>query len=298
MKILARIHSPPRVRIGESAYSDLIQICPDGNYYDRAFLCTLPMDDPRVPKILERLRQAGFSPRKDKSSRMNRSKEFLMSLMREYSATDFGKCKLLELAPKNKFPDEFPGKFRDEKTGFIQLEIGPLGRNRDRDVALASSARYIVTDKMRSLLLKSDLQHLAFKPTILINTKRRIDDEVIVKNWQDWGTPWWELASDFSLPPVSPAMDIRGTYGELNVNRGDANLKYVRTEGLYSHAELHYRASDLESLKPFDLACTYERFGGEMRWKERTLVASKRFYDFCVQHGLKAEWVPVRIDPD
>jgi hypothetical protein len=107
---------------------------------------------------------------------------------------------------------------------------------------------------------------------------------------------WWELTSDFELPPLSPAMDLRDNNGNP-IARGEVSNGCHRYEGLYIHPELHYRAEDLETMKPCDLAWTAESFGGVPSADARVLIASNRFYRFCVDHALKTEWVPVRIDP-
>ncbi len=65
-------------------------------------------------------------------------------------------------------------------------------------------------------------------------------------------------------------------------------------EGNYVRPELHYLQSDVERFPDFDLACTFERFA----WSplNRCLIASQRFYRFCVDNDIKCDWIPVRID--
>jgi hypothetical protein len=50
-------------------------------------------------------------------------------------------------------------------------------------------------------------------------------------------------------------------------------------------------------MPPFDLARTHEVWGYRKGWSS-SLVASQRFYTFCVKHKIPMKWVPVRIDPD
>lgn len=62
-----------------------------------------------------------------------------------------------------------------------------------------------------------------------------------------------------------------------------------------NHVELHCRRRDIERLEPFDVAISVERFG-HRRLEFRATIVFRRFYDFCIAHGLKARRVPVRID--
>lgn len=110
--------------------------------------------------------------------------------------------------------------------------------------------------------------------------------------WPDPAEALLELTSDFILPPLSPTMRIE--YEDGTKFDGDFKRRYVIREGLYRTPELHYLSSSLEGLEPFDLACSFEWWGSEV---SRRTIASKRFYQFCVDQGVETEWVPVRIDP-
>jgi hypothetical protein len=74
-------------------------------------------------------------------------------------------------------------------------------------------------------------------------------------------------------------------------------------DGFYTPQEPHYKASEMANAEPFDLASTYEQFGNapiqsnpDAGPGERMLIASKRFYEFCVKNKLKMDWIPVRLD--
>jgi hypothetical protein len=114
--------------------------------------------------------------------------------------------------------------------------------------------------------------------------------------WETYGQPWWELTSDLTLPFVSPSMMLADRHGR-RITDGDFSKGCYRHEDLYGHAELHYRAEDIEPLVgTFDLAHTREAFGQVQDPSVRPLVASKRLYELCRSKGLQSGWAPVRID--
>ena len=63
-----------------------------------------------------------------------------------------------------------------------------------------------------------------------------------------------------------------------------------------SWPEFHYLESAIRAVEPFDLALTFEGWGGGNGLPK--FVASQRFYQFCRKHKFKMNWIPVRIDPD
>lgn len=287
MTVVARITGIFRNHIGDRVFDRLVRIYPEGQ--DRhAFWSFLSEDDPRTLEILKTLDEAGVKPWMDSSRPREKGREFTLQLERFYDCSEVAACDLVELAPK----ETCPGDYRDERTGHVLLDVHRLDNS--LDFALADRERYVVPDRVKRILEQADLDHLLFRSALLSDPKQAVD---AVIPWEGWGPPWWELTSDYTLPPVSPSMDLRDRDGKP-IDRKEPNALHVRKEGLYVHPELHYLASDLRKCEPFDLARTWERFGGEMKWNERTLVASKRFYEFCVKHNLKTDWVPVRIDPD
>lgn len=276
--------------IGEQAFSELLGIYSEGKKY-RAFNCTLPTEDPRLHTIRELLTTSGLRPWMDRF-RKRPPDEYTIEIERIYEPEELNSAEYLELVPYA-FTE---GLSRDDH-GRIKID----GRELQPSAAFASTKLpwVIVPDRVKRLLQESDLHHIAFWPTIMVGGFLAKDRKEPI-SWEVYGEPWWELTSELILPPLSPSVDLRDADGQP-LSRGSNNFSngcHLR-EGLYSHPELHYRKQDLQAVEPFDAALTYEPFGTKgvpLDW--RRLVVSRRFRDFCLEHGWKADWVPVRIDED
>jgi len=112
------------------------------------------------------------------------------------------------------------------------------------------------------------------------------------------GGPFWEVTSDFILPPVSPSVELLDKSGKRVWPGSVASVS--RVGGLYNSPELHYRASDLRAIDSFDIAKTYESFGiagTERKPDYCPIIVSKKFYELCQHHNFKVDWLPVHIDP-
>jgi hypothetical protein len=293
MTTMARLFAPFRDELGDSAFEDLVRIYPEGLQRPHSFWCILPIDDSRTKSVLERLRQAGYTPWQDRSRPRDKAREFTLHLERRYDVAHLSFYPYLELSPRT---EGSWGPYRDEATGFVKLDVHQLDNS--ADFAAAYTSRYVVADRVKRLIELAGLSHVLFRPALLSDPEESGDEEGVSKilRWEDWGPPWWEITSDHTLPPVSSSMDLTDCKN-TPVPPGDPTISYTRREGLYLWPELHYRAGDMAPAATFDLARTLEHFGGELRWDDRPLVASQRFYHFCIDHGLKAEWVPVQIDP-
>lgn len=254
------------------------------------FEMRLPSTDARIQEVLRILAESGWIPtRPDK--RWDQSREYLFRLHREYDSSDFASCDLLELRIPSK--DWVEDAWRN-KDGRIELP-GPLKKR--LDFRKCNFSWYVVPERAKRILEASDLKRIVFHETIA--TTKSNGERLQLPNWSYFGNPWWELDSDFTMPPLSPKMQFENREGKP-VNHGDYSNGFHRKDGQYSHPEFHYRESDLEGLDQFDLARTAEPFGNRQGYDpfDRPLIVSKRFYDFCVANNLKADWVPVRVDPD
>jgi len=106
----------------------------------------------------------------------------------------------------------------------------------------------------------------------------------------------WELTSEFVLPPLNNASLLFNNDGQPF--DGDYDKGCFLVEGCYWPGELHYKRSTLQTVGPFDLARTHERFGNKDSVSFPRLIASRNFYDFCKNQKLNLDWWPVRVDPD
>lgn len=276
---------------GDRLFSDLLRQYP-GNKWSRTFIYRGPVDDERTRRILDVLNNSGRSPWRDTSRPMDEKGEFFLRVEREYDSQDFGDCLFLELHPD----DESHVFDQPRRSGLAPLLKGSL--NDQIDFAFTMPTLYYVTSRVRRILEAGGLIGLKFSPTLLLPGLDALATTEPIP-WETHGEPWWELDSDFTMPPLSDSMTFTDMDGKI-LRKRDFSNGFHRRDGLYMHPELHYRASDIEKLKQFDLARTYEPFGNRKGYDrfDCPLIASKRFYDFCIQHGLKTQWVPVRIDPD
>ena len=256
------------------------------------FELDLPQDDPRTKAALTILSTAGLRPWTDHSREIERTHEFRLTLRREYTHKDFERCDLLELGPSRDAVVEYA--WRDNE-GLIQLPGNELKKR--FDFASCLFGWFVVPERVKHLLKESGLKNIVFKTTIPMIKSQ--GERLQLPNWSYWGKPWWELDSDFTMPPLAPNLMFTDRDGKP-VRQGDFSNGFHVKEGLYAPPELHYRKSDLANLRPFDLARTYEPFGNRQGYDrgDCKLIVSQRFYQFCQEHGLKADWVPVRIDPE
>ena len=300
MVIRADVSGLSESNAGTSLLAELKRIYPEGRIR-HYFKSNLVLDDPRTEKILTLLNEAGWKPWSGFRDRRDHE-EFKLSLHREYDASDLADSSYLELkSPEYLFHNDSSGNpvyaieggMRD-RCGQIQLDHRCLRDAVDVAAASIDGNWPVIPNRVRELFQSSGLSGVAFRPTVAIEK----NDGIIFKlDWSEIGAPWWELTSDIVLPPVSPSMDLRDEKGQA-VKPGDLLGLYGRVEGFFAHPELHYRAADLKSLKPFDLAHTFEPFSVSKNPADRPLIASNRFYDLCAKHDLRINWIPVRIDPD
>jgi hypothetical protein len=291
MKTIVRIPALQKSEFAEDVYNDLVKIYPEGQRTPHSFWCILPENDVRVKMVLARLAEAGVYPWTDHSRGRIKGDEINMQLLREYDDTDYAGFDYLEV---HSIPCQW-SDYRDESTGLVKLDIHQLDNS--VDIARVEFERYAVPERVKRALETEPLKHVCFKPALLCDSEQKEDHISKILPWEDWGPPWWELCSDYTLGPVSPRMDLVD-YRRQPIAPGIEGESYTRREGQYLYPELHYLASGMAKEEPFDLARTRESFGGDLRWNERTLVASQGFYQACKRHGFKTKWLPVRIDPD
>lgn len=294
MTVETRISFLYRRDIGQELLDRLIAVYPEGQCgaQGHGFEVCLPADDPRIPAIQELLARGGRRPWADHSRALNKTCEYHYEQLRSYGNSDWDGLPLLELAPSV----SCPGMFRCEENGFVKLHLDDLDNS--ADFAKANVERYVVPERTKRCLENANLKHVMFRPTLLCDRSRGKAGQLApLVPWDDWGPPWWEITSDYRLPPVSPAMELLDPVTGQVISRGNPDALYVQREGFYQPAELHYLKSELPDLDDFDLAQTFETFGGHKRWDEHTLIASRRFYEFCRDHDLRTDWVPVRVDP-
>jgi len=266
----------------------LREILPDAES-PGGFTTTLPETDDRLRAAVEALRAAGLHPWEGHAIRSKT--EFVLTFTRHYSAEDLLACPLLEIAPHGAghVDGESP---RTNSPDVILYETPSM------DIALVGMGRcYVVSAKVYKALLSGGFSDLLWRQAKLRPSGTPPDErrsEYQKKINPPKRGPWWELRSELVLPPLAPSMPLFHT--DHTPFTGDFSKGCWRQDGLYTHAELRYRAADLEAFGPFDLAHTYEMFEALPREYDRPLVASQRFYQYCLKHGIETSWQPVRIE--
>lgn len=244
----------------------------------------LPEDDPRTVNVLRELENAGLRPWLDVFRPREKRQEYSIYRYREYDDRDHSCCNALRLEPQ----DEVSGVLRNE-SGLVRL--GPRGLDSRIDIARTEGSAIVVPDRVRGLLETRSLRGLRFCPTVLYD-RRELERQSVRWGSKEFPEPWWELTSELTLPPMSPAV-VKTTPKGDPVPRDFQGMLMLR-EPPFTGVEFHYLKSDLRRFGDFDLAQTFERFGTQP--DDRWLVASKRFYEFCKANKIKCGWVPVRID--
>lgn len=249
------------------------------------FTSRLSTDDPRLSRLIERLVTAGYR-QWPKVGRRDLTCEYKLTLIREYDASDWEQAEYLSpYVPWEERPDD------GIREGQYMRVIGGKDIVEPRDFYLTWMGVLIAADPTRAILEQTDLAGLAFKPVEVdpedanpFNYQRR-KRKMPIK-----GMPFWAIEPTIKLPPLAPSMTLTDHKGNP-LPPGDESAHYKMKEGHYNNAELHFRRSDVEKMKPFDIARTRESFAG-VPWA----IVSNRFYRVCVENGLKMNWAPVRID--
>ena len=273
----------------------LASIYPEGMSDRGAFRARLQEDDVRIQRILNWLHGEGFT-RWRQSGDLQYGREYSFILIRQYESQDLSSADCLEFWPE--VVDSVSAEGRDAE-GRLRLERPTLkeAKRAGLDFAHATMDEILVVEPVRDRLLEGSFRHLVFRPTVLVTGRGTRPGRYTPIPWEQFKVtrPWWELTSDIKMPPLAPSADLRDPNGEHPFRPRDAQMPCRLREGFYNHAELRYRRSDLSAMEPFDVALTFENFGFS-HTERRSTVVSKRFYQFCADHGLKGRWAPVRIE--
>jgi hypothetical protein len=233
----------------------------------------LPLEDPRNRQILDYLVACGMTM---PTSAWHKHPKGQIHVVygRDYDREDFESAAYLEPRPEVTvavFTRLNPHGVFEMKTGYMRrFQIGEAG------------FEVVVSDALKQKLEKAGLKHLQFVPA-----------ELHGEGAEQYPDPIWQLSSDLVLPPVSPSCCFTDAEGN---SVGDPLKGRTLNEGLYLPTEYHYTRSSLQALGEFDAARVREGMGPHYR--HHPLIVSRRFYQFCVQHKLKMDWIPVRIDPE
>jgi hypothetical protein len=274
-------------KLGQVLVEELEQIHPSGSSFNsransKRFDLRLPSDDPRTLRVIERLARAGFTPWTNPFVNPLPN-QYSMKLEHVYGPSDFADVEYF--VPVARIYSE--GLTR-ATTGLIELDAGKVVP--DADVAFSDLFKTIVSGRIKQILALATPRHLCFKPTVL--TRKGYDDASI--SWQSIESPFWEVTSDLTLPPLASTCTLLNNDGVEC--RGDFSNGCFLREGLFTNPEPHYTRESIGAIPPFDAALSQERFGIAPQNEDRILIVSRRFREELLGAGIEIDWTPVRID--
>lgn len=285
---IASISLPPVCELNPDLHRELLSILPEGDIRGTYFgFAHKRLDDTRVQGVIATLARHGYSP--SPAQNLPRERQYALSISRRYRPHELAKFAYLKLrAQKYDFDN---GIMTDD--GVITLH--PKAIKKGADSVVLSNEEVLVPDRVKHLIEASDLRHVLFRPTLVREGPRWWDKNTPAVPWDRFDEPWWEITSDFILPRLSPSatlVDKEGNPYIEGVSKG-----CLLREDHFVEPQLIYRHHELDVLDSFDIAKTYEYFGiGRTHEGMRCKVVSSRFFSFWRAHGLKATWLPVRLE--
>ncbi|MBI3919823.1 MAG: hypothetical protein HY318_00290 [Armatimonadetes bacterium] len=274
MKAIAKIGPIAEYLIDPQILEELGEILPEGVQGD-TFECELPDEDPCHAAIIDCLEQWAFEPEPwwEVDDDLGELNLYPYVIQRHYEAADFGNSAYLQPRPTVSFGN------KTSPPGILHLQADSIPSGEDIGIM---RSYIVVSDRLKGLIERAGLKGFVFRETRIHGRERT-----------GLRGEYWELTSDLILPAVAPPCTVLDALGEPFA--GDYEYGCYLHEGRYQPPELHYLASEVESLGAFDFAITNERFGPDDH-AQHHLVTSQRFYQFCVENALKVDWVPVRVD--
>ncbi len=261
-----------------------------------------PIEDPRVAHAIAVLTEAGFRPRTGIVGRGDPGRHpgdgtpipnsFRMFIDRTYSGKDLEACELLELI----------GAGYHDMVASVEPQqdiwIVPSAAKSNADFVQTSggtSRTLIIPQRVRDVLEAGNLRHLQIRSHVHVSQELTGENRREIP-WSKFRQRWYELWSDQILPRLSPTCILHDHLSNPYIEEG-ATVGCTLHEGFYSRPEMRYRRSDIAKIDDFDIALTHERFDiGALADYKRAKVVSRRFYQYCIDNGLKANWRPVRIE--
>jgi len=268
--------------LGQEIFQHLCDLYPGvSNAYSFA-IEPLDADDPRSQQVLDYLAQQGWFP--NPTTRPQRDNEFGMNLDRLYDTQDLEQAEYLTM---------FVNQAVHENTaqmveGRVVLRKPVAKANK---IARVPDVGLVVSDRIKTALAREELHHISFLPTEIISTKGEHLGQ----------SAYWQMVTDLLLPPVSPTMRRVHCASGAPLEEGEVADFYLREgldmpEVLYMPSEIHYVASDLRSLAPFDLALSQEKQGRGADFQ--IYIASQHLYQVLSHLDLDILWHPVRLEED
>ena len=254
-----------------------------GDPFDRSI--ELRAEDPNVSRVQQILEDAGTTPKTPGTKRTPHN--YNTSRSRRWEPRDLDSAEFLWLQGIPPVVGSACSIFEDRG---VRAPASTL-RGKQREF-IGKSSIVLCSDLVAGRLGSQAFNDLRFSPIMIVTGGA---------DFKDWLAPvrhdtWWQGGSELRLPPMSPVIERWWPQGiKPPVQRPREERAFViLSDPPFRDLQPAYLKSDWQEVSPFDIAATYEtttndRFG-------RMLIVSKRFYEFCMKEGLKADWVPVRFE--
>jgi hypothetical protein len=271
MRLTAVIGGLQRASVEKRIYDQISELCPEGDN-GRRFRFEFETNDDRLLRIQDILARGGYKVWDEHGYSL--PNEYRLTRNRYYDPGDLASVYYCEPWATDSL------ETANQRTLEGVLAVSSNFEGEPPPIGMVGVDAMAVSDRLKSSMEEAGLVHLILLPA-----------RVVGENASSIRERYWELTSDLRLPRLAPNLRLIDGLGGL-YEEGKSHACIV--DDGFSPPELHYRASDIARVEPFDLARTHEPIGS----KAGTFVASKRFYEFCRSHSLKMDWVPVRIDRD
>ncbi|BDI33517.1 hypothetical protein CCAX7_55680 [Capsulimonas corticalis] len=283
MKTIVTIHFGSFDEVGGALFEEIAAIYPEGARTNahgvQVFDSQMPQEDERNTQIFDLLRRYDCTP---DPGTMPGKHDFLMRIERSYSKRDLEQCRYLSpyFTRTFGFDERLPSGLLSKDAAKIKPKS---------DIGGGWGMAVLISERIRAAVEEGAFRGAKLQPIELYGAgAKKLSGQ------------FWELTSEIVLPPLSDRNVFLSARGPSRLLDRDAPEPSVLREGidfpeaLFAIPELHYRAKDLASIPPFDIALTYENFG----LNAPHTVFSQTFYQFCVLHKLTIGWAPVQIDKD
>lgn len=296
MQVFAHF-GPARIEnIGSKLFRDLSRICPSNSEVESFWEVRLAIDDPKVDLITKCLRKHGLMPDKPFFEFRKGDKIVSFHCERIYTMDELDRFEYLLPEPLDSI--HYEGR-DDNGVGYIETDEFVPERPIP-EIAGFDDRGMCVTERLMHKMVSYGLTGIRYDP-LEYKEYRRVGDKMqrVKVDWPEASGPYLELSSDHLMPPLSKSNTL--IHEDKTPFSGDFSLGCIHIEGNFTPSEFHYDTFSVRDLKKYDLRRTYEMFSfvaGTPLERDRRLVVSQRFRQFCVAENLPMGWLPVHVDPD
>jgi len=297
MRVLLQSTPVNRDLLSEEALVEFLSLCPEQIASSFVMIRVDERKAEACRRAVSILEEAGVKRAPQFGPRVKDAPSYYLNRRREYTDAELSAFSLVELLRVNK---KCEGFCRDEE-GRIKLPravVRRLVKRPEEKIEVIQAWEFghwfIVSPAFASRTQQADLKRLLLRDTTVVNFIGAAEQERRVYSWSSFGSMWPEMTSELILPNLAPSVVLVNQHGEPVED--EPREGYRQAESDFDDPELRYTRGALIRAGEFDIAMTRERFGFDPY--DRRLVCSQRLRQFLIQHGVKADWRPVRIEED